>query len=57
MKQNNNDQGASLRRAAPRPTEPKPSIQQPNNTNEQYNPYADWTFEQLYSECKRRGLL
>jgi len=31
--------------------------QQQNNTTKVNNPYADWTFEELHKECKRRRLL
>ena len=31
--------------------------QQQNNHTPVNNPYASWSFDQLYSECKRRGLL
>lgn len=56
MTHKNDDQGASPLRAAPRPTDSSQN-QQTNNSSRINNPYASWSFEQLYSECKRRGLL
>lgn len=50
-------------RRAPSPAkDPAPQVdcfenRQTNNAPQFYNPYASWTFDQLHSECKRRGLL